>query len=190
MIAGLYKGDHIGVDILSSVLNTEELKLLYETFRKNTKFFLPLDFGCVTRWDLTEEDFCKFPELEIGRKRIKTITDIVTTVAKCNPKYKEKFSVLFYPEGSSGVKLHRDTEHSVNCVVIVVVQGSSPFCVAKDKNCKEVLKLPTKPGDIIIMRGPRNSKDALSRPRHYINQVTEPRYVMIHRQVNFDGLKK
>lgn len=190
IIAGLYDQDHVGVEVISGVLTAEELELLNDTFNKNAELFLPLDFGDVTRWDLTEGDFCNFPELGIGREKVRNIIDVITRVTECNSVYKEKFCVLFYPEGSSGVKPHRDTEHSVNCVIILVVKGQNSFCVARDKECKEVVEFPVKPGDVIVMRGPRSINDKLSRPIHYVNKVIKPRYVMIYRHVNLDGLKK
>ncbi len=187
-ITGLYNQDHIGVDTFLNVLSVEELYHLGGVFKTNTERFKSLDFGGVTRWDLTEEDLFKYSELEIGRKKSRTIADTVIAIAEGNKLYREKFSVLFYPKGSSGVKPHRDTEHSVNCIVILVIKGVNSFYVAKDKTLEDVTEFSTKPGDAIVLRGPRSSEDTLSRPIHYVDQVVEPRYVMIYRHINLDGI--
>lgn len=189
VISDLYDRDHVGVTTLQHVLGPEDLHLVRDTIKANENQFRLLKFGDATRWDLTDEDFQKYPALEFCRRNFRRITESITTVTEINPVYQERFCIQFYPEGSSGVKPHRDTEHSVNCVVIFVISGDNAFFAAKDRACEEAFEFPTRPGDVVIMRGPRSAEDSLPRPIHYVGEVTKPRYVMICRHVNLEGLK-
>lgn len=189
IIADLYDSRHVGVVIVQNMLDAESLRQIRNVLETKVEHFYPLQFGNVTRWDLAEEDFRKYPVLELGRKEFRRMVNEISFVTRLNPVYQEKFSIMFYPEGSSGVEPHRDSEHSVNCVAIFVIKGNNTFFVAKDRACKEVTEFPTRSGDVILMRGPRGIGDILSRPIHYVSEVTRSRYVMICRHINLDGLK-
>lgn len=187
-IVDLYDQEHVGVTLVQGVLSAEELQQLHGVFSVSTTQFRPLKFGGATRWDFTEDDFCKHSILELVREKFRHVAKTIANMTVLNQTYQERFCVQFYPMGSSGIKPHRDTEHSVNCVVIFVVSGNNKFFAAKDKACKNVTEFPTQPGDVIIMRGPRNIGDSLPRPIHYIGEVKQPRYVIICRHVNLEGL--
>ncbi len=189
VISDLYDRGHVGVVTLQHVLSPEDLHLVRNTIKANENQFRLLKFGDATRWDLTDEDFQKYPALEFCRRNFRRITESITSVTEINPVYQERFCIQFYPEGSSGVKPHRDTEHSVNCVVIFVISGDNAFFAAKDRACEEVFEFPTRPGDVVIMRGPRSVKDSLPRPIHYVCEVAKHRYVVICRHVNLERLK-
>jgi hypothetical protein len=189
VIANMYDSDHVGVEKIQDVLDTDDLDKITGTFLANTDRFYQLKFGNAIRWDLTDEDFQKYPALELVRKHFEDMTSDTASVAEFNPDYQEKFSVMFYPEGSSGVQPHRDSEHSVNWVVIYIISGENSFFAAKDAECKQVTEIPTKPGDVVVMRGPRCADDSLTRPVHYVGKVTKPRYVLICRHINLEKLK-
>jgi hypothetical protein len=189
VIANMYNSDHVGVEKLQDALGSDDLDKIASTFVANTDRFYQLKFGNATRWDLTDEDFQKYPVLELVRKHFKGMTSGTASAVGFNPIYQEKFSVMFYPEGSSGVQPHRDSEHSVNWVVVYVISGDNSFFAAKDAKCKQVKEFPTKPGDVVVMRGPRSADDSLTRPVHYVGEVTKPRYVLICRHINLEKLK-
>lgn len=180
--------EHVGVTIRKAELTARDLEQLLTVFRSSTDRFYPLKFGGVTRWDLSDEDFQNNLALERGRILFKQICSHIGTFTELNPVYQEKYSVMFYPKGSSGVKPHRDSQHSVNCIVIFVVSGNSSFFASPDKDCKDPVEFKTSPGDAIVMRGPRSTADTLPRPIHYVDAVPEPRFVMICRHVNLEGL--
>jgi len=188
-VEDLYNHNNVGVNIVCKMFNTEELERINNVFIINKEHFYPLEFGGVTRWDLTENDFSRYPALDKGRRGFKLIIDTISTLTELNPVYREKFCILFYPEGSVGVKPHRDTRHSVNCVSIFVFSGNNSFFATKDSACKHVTEFFTEPGDAIVMRGPRKIKDDISCPIHYVSQVVRPRYVMVCRHINTEGLK-
>ncbi len=189
IVSNLYDPDHIGVMSIRCILDTSDLQQIRNVFDMSAKHFYPLKSGNVTRWDLLESDFHKYPLLELCRKKFRKIINKISTELEINSIYKEKFCVMFYPEGSAGIKPHRDSIHSVNCVVIFIISGNSTFFAVKDMEGKNVIGFPARAGDAILMRGPRNINDTLSRPIHYVNKVPEPRYVMICRHVDLDNLK-
>ena len=188
-VVNLYNSNHVGVVAIKGVMGPEKLKQIQNSFVESVNYFYPLEYGDASRWDLSEEDFCKFPSLELVRMEFRRMTTEISLITKFNSVYKEKFSVLFYPEGSSGVKPHRDSEHSVNCVIIFIVSGDTMFITTSDASSKNVIEFSTHPGDIIIMRGPRSKRDILPRPIHSIGKVSKPRYVIICRHINLEGLK-
>jgi hypothetical protein len=188
-VAKIYDSNHVGVVRIQEVLNVSILEQLKNTFIENTERFYRLNFGNVTRWDLVDEDFQEHPTLEMVRKNFKNMTSAIAPIAGFNPVYKEKFSVMFYPKGSAGVQLHRDSEHSVNWVVIFVISGNNSFLVANTSACKDVIEFSTKPGDVVAMRGPRSCNDPLLRPLHFVGEVEKPRYVLISRHINLEKLK-
>ena len=189
-IGAIYNEKHVGVTISKRFATETELEKMLTVFNSNFRKFYPLQFGNATRWDLSEDDFQRNPSLEQGRKIFQEICLLASAITTTNPVYQEKYSVMFYPKDSSGIGPHRDSKHSVNCIVILVISGNNSFFVAHDKLCKDYIEFETSPGDSIILRGPRSAEDLLSRPIHYVEAITEPRFVMICRHINLDGLQR
>ena len=93
-------------------------------------------------------------------------------------------AVQKYPQGSIGITLHRDESRYVNLISIFVLKGEAPFFVSLDRNPAHAMAMHTAPGDLILLRGPRNQESSAEkrlRPFHAVGRVLQERITLILR---------
>jgi len=85
-----------------------------------------------------------------------------------------------YTVGEIGITPHRDRTSYRNIVCLFVLCGRGRFCVASDRDATDAVEIPNGPGDVVLMRAP-GFRDIhgqeLPRPFHFVDQITEPRYL-------------
>ncbi|MEK7642800.1 MAG: hypothetical protein AAB392_03330 [Patescibacteria group bacterium] len=94
----------------------------------------------------------------------------------------------FYKVGSLGIGPHRDNSFSINFVAIYIISGSNEFCTARDKSKNEEIQFETVPGDLVLMRAPRNPAENDLRPIHYVGEIKSDRYIVVFRNINHELL--
>lgn len=78
--------------------------------------------------------------------------------------------LTYYLKSEMGVGPHRDI-NCKNLVVVLVLWGNPAFYVCKDKEMSESVSIPSKVGELMIMRAP-NFLD-LQGPCHYVGAMHE-----------------
>jgi hypothetical protein len=91
--------------------------------------------------------------------------------------------LIKYPISKLGVSAHKDLSSNINCVVLMDLYGSANFYTADDKQRTNEKCYRVGPGDIVIMRGPRNSGESHLRPTHYVLDIEEERLVFVCREI-------
>ena len=91
--------------------------------------------------------------------------------------------LMLYPPSELGVGAHRDLSSNINAVILMNIYGTVNFYTSSDKNRSDEKKYTVEPGDIMIMRGPRNKSENDFRPLHYVLDVPEERLVFVCREI-------
>lgn len=91
--------------------------------------------------------------------------------------------LIHYPVSTLGVGIHKDLSSNINVVVFFNLEGSTEVKTYSNKNGDNPLAHFIQAGDISIMRAPRNSSDDI-RPYHGVEEVFEPRTVLVIREIN------
>ena len=90
--------------------------------------------------------------------------------------------VHLYPANSQGISPHQDYASDRNLISIFVLKGNDPLYLCKDRNKTESFPLNASPGDLILLRAPRNEAEKPLRPFHYLEKLVEERITLIFRQ--------
>ncbi len=91
--------------------------------------------------------------------------------------------LIKYPVSKLGVGAHKDLSSNINAIVLFNLYGTTTFYTADDKNRSNEKAYLVEPGDIVIMRGPRNKKENDIRPIHYVLDIAEERLVFVCREI-------
>lgn len=91
--------------------------------------------------------------------------------------------MIKYPVSNLGVGAHRDLSSNVNCVILFNLYGTTTFYTASDKKRGNEKAYLVEPGDVVIMRGPRNETENNLRPIHYVLDISEERLVFVCREI-------
>lgn len=91
--------------------------------------------------------------------------------------------LIKYPISELGVGAHKDFSSNINCIAIFNLYGTTKFYTATDKKRSNEKAYLVEPGDILLMRGPRNSEENEMRPIHYVLEIKEERLAFICREV-------
>lgn len=97
--------------------------------------------------------------------------------------------LIKYPVSTLGVGAHKDLSSNINAVVLFNLYGTTTFYTASDKNRSDEKAYHVEPGDIVIMRGPRNAEENNIRPIHYVLDIIEERLVFVCREIE-DEIEK
>lgn len=91
-----------------------------------------------------------------------------------------------YAVSNLGIGAHKDMSSDRNVIVVLNLYGTTTFYTATDKNRSNEKAYLIEPGDIVIMRAPRNMSKAerALRPIHYILDIAEPRAALIFREID------
>lgn len=92
--------------------------------------------------------------------------------------------LIYYPVSELGVGIHKDLSSNVNLIVFFNLEGSSDVKTYSSKEGLNPVSHPITQGDISLMRGPRLNEVVDIRPYHAVEEVYEPRTVMVIREIN------
>lgn len=95
-----------------------------------------------------------------------------------------EIKLIHYPISKLGVGIHKDLSSNLNVIVFFNLEGSTSIRTYADKQGSNPIDHPITQGDISIMRGPRSSTEADIRPYHAVEEVFEPRTVLVVREIN------
>jgi hypothetical protein len=87
------------------------------------------------------------------------------------------FIVQYYPRGCKGMSPHRDHLRYTGVVAIVILGGAGRFMLCEDRSGANAHKVPTRPGDLLLMRAPGFQARG-DRPFHAVRDITEDRYIL------------
>jgi len=109
------------------------------------------------------------------------------------PESEMQYGFTRYPVSMQGAAFHIDFSYNGNCTITFFFGYTSIF-VAQNKNGEGKVKYGIEPGDIVIMRAPRDtsSEEIALRPIHAVSSVSEAFYAFEAREVNMikKNLKK
>ncbi len=97
------------------------------------------------------------------------------------PLHFTELSIQKYPAGSVGITPHRDGRSFVNLICVFMIGGQAEFALCDDRSGHNPTHLDTTPGNVIILRAPGFYASDFQ-PFHFVNNVTEERYVFGLRQ--------
>lgn len=86
-----------------------------------------------------------------------------------------------YEPGSIGITPHRDGKSRINIICVFVLKGTSEFAICDDRLGTNPKFLDTKPGNVIILRGPGFFHSTFQ-PFHFVRNITEERIIFGLRQ--------
>lgn len=95
-----------------------------------------------------------------------------------------EIKLIHYPISKLGVDIHKDLSSNLNIIVFFNLIGRNSVMTYDDKQGNAPVPHPVRPGDISIMRGPRDKGEADIRPYHAVKEVNEPRTVMVIREID------
>ena len=87
------------------------------------------------------------------------------------------YIVQRYPAGCAGMSPHRDHIRYTGLVAIVMLAGAGRFLVCYDRAGANEREIPTKPGDLLLMRAP-GFQGRGDRPFHAVRDITGDRYIL------------
>lgn len=95
-----------------------------------------------------------------------------------------EIKLIHYPISKLGVGIHKDLSSNLNLIVFFNLEGQTEINTYSDKQGSHKIPHPITQGDISIMRGPRNKFEPDIRPYHAVEEVFEPRTVLVVREIN------
>lgn len=95
-----------------------------------------------------------------------------------------EIKLIHYPVSKLGVGNHKDLSSNLNIIVFFNLEGSTDIKTYSNKQSADPISHPIRQGDISIMRGPRSKTEADIRPYHAVEEVFEPRTVLVVREIN------
>lgn len=178
----IYQPEHVGIHVLPNVADQNSRLALVRVLTQNEHHFRAYRYPLVSRWNFSEDDLKSHGPLNECRL---WFTTLIRRLSAGIPMYRDcdtlVYSMLYAP-GSPGIKPHRDSSDSVNVVAVFTLTGTNEFCVADTPRGKNERRFAVKPGDVTLIRGPIDSNANFALPLHYVQKVSEPRYVLICRQ--------
>ncbi len=91
--------------------------------------------------------------------------------------------LIKYPISNLGVGAHKDLSSNINAIILFNLYGSTTFYTSTDKNRSNEKAYHVGPGDVVVMRGPRNHTEDNLRPTHYVLDIQEERLVFVCREI-------
>ena len=95
-----------------------------------------------------------------------------------------EIKLIHYPISKLGVGIHKDLSSNLNLIVFFNLKGSTHIKTYDNKRGDNPVSHPISSGDISLMRGPRDKTEADIRPYHAIEEVFEPRTVLVIREID------
>ncbi|MBE9556567.1 MAG: hypothetical protein IMF08_06895 [Proteobacteria bacterium] len=87
------------------------------------------------------------------------------------------YIVQRYRAGCAGMSPHRDHIRYTGLVAIVMLGGAGRFLVCDDRAGANEREIPTRPGDLLLMRAP-GFQGRGDRPFHAVRDITADRYII------------
>jgi hypothetical protein len=191
----IYNPDGCGVVIVKEVLSRVlTIGILHELEQNKRNYVLrPRHYGTtqqgLSSWDFERAVLRNYEHLGVLDERHLTFSgQLHEHMDLCQQVDEVRVNSSFYGTGSLGIGPHRDNSFSVNFIAIYVISGSNKFCTAKDKLRNGEVHFDTTPGDLVLMRAPRNPNENCLRPIHYIDEIENDRYIVVFREINHELL--
>ena len=81
-----------------------------------------------------------------------------------------------YEPGETGITPHMDRTAYRNLICLFVLEGRGRFGVCSDRSGGGARIIPHQPGDVVLTRAP-GFRESGRRPFHFVDRITERRYV-------------
>ena len=81
-----------------------------------------------------------------------------------------------YEPGETGITPHMDRTDYRNLICLFVLEGRGRFGVCTDRSGRGARIVAHEPGDVVLTRAP-GFRDSDHRPFHFVDRITERRYV-------------
>jgi hypothetical protein len=193
----LYDPFESGVVVLPSVVDKNTVQGVLSELQENSRNFVQRQhsYGTTVQglssWDMELGVVNNYPYLSQMYTVYEQISTRLHNISSKNAVCDEiSINSSFYPQGSVGIGPHRDNTFSVNFVIIFVFSGTNDFYTSIDKDRSEEKCHTIRPGDCIIMRGPRDISEKCMRPIHYVKDILEDRYIVTFREINHELLSR
>lgn len=95
-----------------------------------------------------------------------------------------EIKLIHYPISDLGVGVHKDLSSNLNIVVFFNLDGYTSVKTYDNKEGKNSIDHFVNTGDISIMRAPRFKEIMDIRPYHGVEEVIQPRTVLVIREIN------
>lgn len=95
-----------------------------------------------------------------------------------------EIKLIHYPVSKLGVDIHKDLSSNLNLIVFFNLSGSTDVMTYADKQGKSPIAHPVTAGDISVMRGPRCPGEPDIRPYHAVQEIYQPRTVLVIREID------
>lgn len=170
---GLYDERHNGIVVLSGVI--PQKKIAEIVMHIETLPFVPKEHQHINNG---QEQCCYVEPYLIE------IYEQIRRVIPKHPRSVLDYSCTKYPISEQGAYFHRDFSWNVNCIVTFFF-GATTVAVAEDKLGLNKKEYPVYAGDILIMRGPRDTTESEKslRPIHAVGEVPTLMYAFEVREV-------
>lgn len=193
-VTSLYNPQESGINLLKNYLSLDKLKTINqfildnnhnfqekrEKYIENNQFVALLYRG---PFDTDALDNTIFKEIletyKLLRYEISSLSDIPFEQGSSL-----EVKLIHYPVSPLGVGNHKDLSSNVNVVIFFNLEGSTDIKTYSDKQNSNPISHFISSGDISIMRAPRLNDTVDIRPYHGVEQVFEPRTVLVVREIN------
>lgn len=193
----LFNPSELGILVLQEALSETEVRGVLGELTQNKRNFVqrPEYYGTTRQvhssWDFKRAVLANYQFLSILDKRHTELSrQIYEQIGMFRQVDETRVNASFYEAGSAGIGPHRDNSFSVNFTAIYILSGDNKFCGARDKTKDGEVQFDVLPGDVVLMRGPRNISENDIRPVHYIERIQSGRYIVIYREINHEQLHK
>ena len=194
-VTNFYSGETDGIflfkNIISTYIDEDTLKQWYE--RKGKGFVRKDEKYIENNQEVSvvfNDEVCRIYESKDNEEKI--LHEMYLAIRSQIEKYSNvpfvqgdrlETKLIKYPVSSLGVGSHKDLSSNVNCIVLMNLYGSTYFYTATDKVRSNEKRYLVEPGDIMVMRGPRNQSENGLRMEHYVLEIPEERLVFVCREI-------
>lgn len=192
----LYNPNESGLCILKQALSLEKLNAINLFIQHNSQSFQEKREKYIDNNQLVallhRGDFdTNVLQDTIFKDIISLYKDLRQSISALSPIEFEQGSsieikLIHYPISDLGVGIHKDLSSNVNVVIFFNLEGNADIKTYSNKSGDIPQSHLIQSGDISIMRAPRFNETIDIRPYHGVEQVYEPRTVLVIREINED----
>lgn len=193
-VKSLYDINKSGINILPEAINLEKLNEMNEFIKANSHSFQEKREKYIDNNQLVALLYRgPFDTSALDDTIFKHIIDIYKEIRSdinelSNIPFGQGSSIeiklIHYPVSKLGVGIHKDLSSNLNVVVFFNLTGSTDIKTYSTKRGDNPVSHFIKEGDISIMRAPRLNETINIRPYHGVEEVFEPRTVLVVREIN------
>jgi len=194
LVHKLYNPSESGIEILTQYLdmaklsdinkfvteNQHQFQEKREKYIQNNQTVALLYRGA---YDMQALDNTIFKDIVLTYKNIRSQIDALSLIPFEQGDSIE-IKLIHYPVSELGVGIHKDLSSNVNLIVFFNLEGSTDIKTYSDKAGNNPVSHFINSGDISLMRGPRLNEKVDIRPYHGVEEVYQPRTVLVIREIN------